>query len=239
MASPGVLWPRLRPFRAPCAFQTFARVPCTRRQFITLPGTEVISLKESRVLPYNSTTLYKIISDIDQYSKFIPYCQKSQVTKWSNPDQEGNKWPEEADLKIGWGGFEETYTSKLFCVPGSIVEALGGDAVTTLPWSQLQHHTQSSIGSPATSNAIFKRMATRWTIKSQDSVASPQTLVNLDIEFQFSNPVFGAVSKAVAPKLAEVMIEAFQKRARSVLGAAVVKQASSKPSNPLDSVFGR
>lgn len=226
MGCPGVLRMNLRPClasRLPIA----ASIRPARRHFFDLPGTEVIKLSESRILPYKPDTLYTIISDVDKYKDFIPYCQKSRVTKWSSPDKDGRKWPEEADLKVGWGGFEETYTSKLFCVPGSIIEALGGDAKTTLSKAQLSHHSQASIDAPATSNAMFKKMATKWSVNPS---GPDRTKVDLDIEFQFSNPLYGAVSKAVAPKLAETMIEAFEKRAQAVLGSeGRATQGSANP----------
>lgn len=201
-----------------------------RRSFLSLPGTEVITLNERRVLPYNSKSLYSLISDVDRYSDFIPYCQESKVKKWSSPDDQGRKWPEEADLKVGWGGIEEIFTSRLYCVPDAIVEALSGDAVTTIPETQLTHHSSLSKYA-ASSNPIFKRMSTRWSVKPLHSTNAigdstskktgehpgPRTEVDLRIEFQFSNPLYGSLSKAVAPKLAEVMIEAFEKRAQLLL----------------------
>ena len=200
------------------------------RPFISIPGLEAQSLSACRILPYKSTELYKLISDVDSYSSFLPYCQDSRVTKWSAPDKDGKRWPSEADLKVGWGGFEETYTSKLFCVPGSIVEALGGEARTTIPRQDVEHHT-ATYNSPAASNAIFTSLSTRWTVKpfhykpptgqpqTDEAIRSPieQTEVSLNIDFQFSNPVYAALSKAVAPKVAGIMIEAFEARAKQLL----------------------
>lgn len=40
----------------------------------------------------------------------------------------------------------------------------------------------------------------------------------LHIEFQFRNPVYAALSGAVAPKIAGVMVAAFERRAKEVLG---------------------
>ena len=210
--------------------------PCARtstRPFITFPGTEVQSLSATRILPYKSTDLYKIISDVDSYSFFLPYCQQSKVTKWSAPDNDGNRWPSEADLKVGWGGYEETYTSKLLCIPGSIVEALGGEAKTTIPRADVQHHG-ATYDAPASSSAIFTSLLTRWEVKpfhykpqsglSQTSIAVQppifQTEVNLNIEFQFANPMYAALSKAVAPKVAGIMIEAFEARAKQLLDSS-------------------
>ncbi|CZR57885.1 uncharacterized protein PAC_07774 [Phialocephala subalpina] len=214
--------------------------PHARRAFINLPGVEAQSLSATRILPYKSSSVYTLIADVDSYSSFLPYCVDSKVTKWSSPDKNGQKWPSEADLKVGWGGYEETFTSRLFCVPGSVVEALGGEAITTLSKADLGHHS-ATIDAPATANNIFQTISTRWTVKpfhykpptdtpqsnKTTHPARDQTEVHLTLDFQFSNPIYAALSKAVAPKVAGMMIEAFEVRAREMLdrpGAAVQEQ---------------
>lgn len=213
----------------PSAIHRF-HVIAPRRQFITLPGTEATSLTESRILPYSSDSIYTIIADVDNYSNFLPYCRESKVTQWSSKDSTGKEWPSEAILRIGWGGIEESFTSRLFCLPGRELEALGGEAQTTLTKSELQHHS-ATLGIPAKANEIFKSISTKWTVKpfhykppsgqpQTDNATHPprdQTEVNLSIDFQFSNPLYAALSKAVAPKVAGIMIEAFEKRARLLL----------------------
>src|SRR5437764_912187 len=73
-----------------------------QRAFITLPWQpESKTLTVSRVLPYASDRLYNIIADVNAYSSFLPYCQGSTITKWSEPDAIGKKWPSEAQLKVG------------------------------------------------------------------------------------------------------------------------------------------
>ncbi|RFU34656.1 hypothetical protein B7463_g1680, partial [Scytalidium lignicola] len=204
-----------------------------QRSFITLPGatTEPQKIATSRVLPYKAASLYTIVADVDSYSSFLPYCQSSRVTKWSAPDVNGKRWPSQADLKVGWGGFEETFTSRLFCVPGEVVEALGGEAVTNLAKSALTHHS-STFDAPAIANNLFQSISTRWTIRPlQQSNSSfvvggglgsiDQTEVNLNIEFQFANPIYAALSKAVTPKIAGIMIESFEKRAQELLASSL------------------
>ncbi|KFY32587.1 hypothetical protein V493_00056 [Pseudogymnoascus sp. VKM F-4281 (FW-2241)] len=199
----------------------FRPVAPIRRSFLSLPGSELIKLKETRILPYESSSLYTLIADVDRYSSFIPYCQESRVTKWSEPDTKGKRWPEQADLKVGWGGFEETFTSRLNCVPDTIVEALGGDAVPAISKQQsLGRLSRSESPAIPIPNNIFKRLSTRWTVRSLSGHSTPgvvRTEVNLSLEFQFANPIYGSLSKAVAPKVAEVMIEAFEKRAKLLL----------------------
>lgn len=201
-----------------------------QRSFITLPGTEPQSLTATRILPYKSSSLYTLIADVDSYSSFLPYCISSNVTKWSSPDTNGKRWPSEADLKVGWGGYEETFTSRLFCLPGSVVEALSGEATTDLSKSDIPHHA-ASFDSPAITNEIFKSLSTRWSFKpfhykpptgrpQTDMTEHPpvdQTEVHLTIDFQFANPIYAALSKAVTPRVAGVMIEAFELRARNLL----------------------
>jgi len=222
MATKSIL--RFRP-----AIHSLRAIP-QRRSFITLPGTESQILTATRILPYKSDSLYTLIADVDNYSNFVPYCIDSKVTKWSAPDLNGKRWPSEADLKVGWGGYEETFTSRLFCVPGSIVEALGGEAVTTIPKADLAHYS-GTFDTPTTANNIFKSLNTRWAFvpfhykpptgqPQTDKTIHPardQTEVHLTIDFRFANPLYTALSKAVAPKVASVMIEAFEVRARQLL----------------------
>jgi coenzyme Q-binding protein COQ10 len=41
--------------------------------------------------------------------------------------------------------------------------------------------------------------------------------VTLSIQYKFRNPVYDMMSKAVAPKMADKMVEAFEKRVRKLL----------------------
>ncbi|KXJ93152.1 cyclase/dehydrase, partial [Microdochium bolleyi] len=138
------------------------------------------------------------------------------------------RWPTRADLTAGWGGFEETYTSRLFCIPGRYVEAISGDARTEIPTSLLREHGLSDPGplpDPAhnSNSGVFRSLVTRWTVTPDDARTRRDmyqhewTTVRLDIRFAFANPLYAAVSSAVADKVAPVMIDAFDARARDIL----------------------
>lgn len=78
---------------------------------------------------------------------------------------------------------------------------------------------------------MFKSLSTRWVVKpfhykppngqpQSDKTIHPardQTEVHLTIDFQFANPAYAVLSQAVAPKIAGIMIEAFEMRARKIL----------------------
>ncbi|KAI1462184.1 hypothetical protein F4805DRAFT_409638 [Annulohypoxylon moriforme] len=206
-------------------------LPTPRRTFITLPSPPPQTLTAARRLPYSHTQLYDLIADVDSYVSFLPYCQVSRVTHWTTPttssssaqasDPSSRRWPTRADLTAGWGGFQETYTSRLFCIPSlGIVEAISGDARTEIPLSELRKHGLSDPGpnpNPGTEDSdggVFKSLVTRWTV----TPAGEWSDVRLSIRYQFANPLYMAVSSAVADKVAPVMVEAFVERARRILG---------------------
>lgn len=76
-------------------------------------------------------------------------------------------------------------------------------------------------------NGILTQLLTRWTVRdfpykppTEESAGQPakeHSQVSLTIEYQFSNPMYSAMSGAVADKVAGVMIEAFEGRVKAVL----------------------
>lgn len=255
--------PTIRPLPLPLPFPRQTHLIQQRRAFLSsiLPTGPLPpqTLTASRRLPYNHAALYALIADIDSYSVFLPYCSSSRVTSWTaHKDPEFHRrWPTRADLTAGWGGLEQTYTSRVVCVPGSVVEALSGEGARSgiapdiLAKYGLKDESQSQSQSPSTTGngvgvgdgsgsveheGVFKTLVTRWTVtpvgagsssKSEQQLSSLQTGsssptewsdVDLNIRFQFANPLYGAISSAVADKIAPLMIEAFVSRAKSVLG---------------------
>ena len=144
-------------------------------------------------------------------------------------------------MRVGWGGIEEVVVSKVYCQPRSVLEAVGGEAEKTIPDDVLPLYTSDSTSpdssrtSVATETSFFKYLFTRWTIRpfpykppaqtenplhgSAKAPAIEKSDVNLKLEFRLTNPVYAAMSKAVAPKIATTMIEAFERRAQALLDA--------------------
>lgn len=208
-----------------------------QRTFLTPP---IQNLAASRTLAYPAPAIYSIIADINSYSSFLPFLENSEITAWSRPDDTGKKWPSEALLSVGWKGFEESFTSKIYCVPGTIVEAVGGSTQTKLSREELSHYdlNDSNNSKASNENGILNHLLTRWTIRpfpfkppppgkgsplgsTKETVPEDRTEVTLAIEYQFSNPMYSAMSGAVADKVAGVMIEAFEKRVKAVLNGKV------------------
>lgn len=116
-----------------------------------------------------------------------------------------------------------------------MVEAVGGKSSTTLRREDIAHHHHANdsevVGDNATEGGILTHLLTRWTVRrfpfkppGQANTELPpkeHTEVSLTIEYQFSNPMYSAMSSAVADKVAGVMIEAFEKRVKTVLDGGV------------------
>ena len=214
-----------------------------RRAFVSNPLSGPQHLTASRILHYPARVIYDVISDVASYSHYVPYCQNSVVTKTSSPTSDGKTYPEEAKLVIGLNdNMSEEFWSRVYCVPETVVEAVSGNADTTLFSDEIKHHTARPPADqdPSRKDTILSHLLTRWTLRQypykpppasathpesthknhQETSSIPgqqKTEVNLAIEYQFSNPVYGALSQAAAPKVAEKMIEAFEKRVKAIM----------------------
>ncbi len=225
-----------------------------RRHFIN-PFAGPQSLLATRTLPYPSKLIYSIISDVENYSTFLPYCQSSTVTRTSQPAPNGKTYPEEAKLVIGFNGdVSESFTSRVYCVPETIVEAVSGRTETQLSPDEIAHHSaRAPDGSEDASrgDTVLTHLMTRWTLRQYPykpppaSALHPETVhnnhhetseipsqektdVTLAVEFQFANPVYAALSSAAAPRVAEKMIDAFEKRVKAVMEGPGYAAAESR-----------
>lgn len=205
------------------------------------PTSERQSLSASRTLSYPAGALYNIIADVDAYSSFLPYCTASRITRWTAPDADGRRWPREAEMRVGWAGYEERVRSRVYCQPGAVLEAIGGEAQKSIPDADLSslYHKEGEqeedehSTTTTTDTSLFTYLFTRWTIRpfpykppaqtdnpldgSAQAPAIEKSDVSLKLDFQLANPVYAAMSKALAPSIASRMIEAFEKRAAELI----------------------
>ena len=173
------------------------------------------------------------------------------MSKTSSPDKDNKTWPEEAKLLVGWNqDISETFHSRIYCVPETVVEAVSGVTETSLKPDQIPHHSAraSDQSQDPTRNAnVLTHLLTRWTLRpfpvkpgpakdqktheTNPAPAKEQTEVSVYIEYQFANPIYGAMSAAAAPKVAGYMIEAFEKRVKSLAdekGISTTEQRGDK-----------
>lgn len=81
------------------------------RHFFTLPSSGPTTFSVTKRFDYPPSLIYGVVSDVQHYSQFVPFCEGSRITK---SDEQGN--PLEAVLKVGWNQFNEEFASKIECV---------------------------------------------------------------------------------------------------------------------------
>lgn len=182
------------------------------------------TLRARRTLPYPPSLLYAIISDIPHYSSFLPFCTSSIVHSWTRTTP---PLPSLATLTVGWGPFPaESYTSRVYCVPGSTVEAVSGrEAVgPSTGWDVLRRYGYEEGGQSRKAGdrregdgELFERLVTKWTVKPVGGGNGETTTdVDLRIDYLMANPIHQVAVGGVADQVADKMIRAFEGRAEEL-----------------------
>ncbi|GAD93480.1 sreptomyces cyclase/dehydrase family protein [Paecilomyces variotii No. 5] len=160
------------------------------------------NLTATRILPFPPTPLFRVISSVESYSEFLPFLSASTVTA-RDPS---TGYPTRAYLTVGYGPFSETFTSRVDCDAATwVVEARSGAGF------------DKKENIPGADEGIFEYLDTRWQLMPLEG--GEKTKVQLDIRFKFRNQFHATMMSAVEGQMAQVMIEAFEKRIREVVGS--------------------
>lgn len=167
-------------------------------------------LTATRTLPYSPTLLFKVISSVESYSQFLPFLTASTVTA-RDPE---SGYPTQAFLTVGYGPLSETFTSRVDCDQAKgLVEARSG-----AKYGQKSAEAKSGMSGffPGANEGIFEYLDTKWQLAplESDNMGGPRTKVDLEVRFEFKNQLHAAMMSAVEGQMANVMIEAFEKRIR-------------------------
>eukprot|EP01031_Cornospumella_fuschlensis_P028334 gene28334-34210_t len=71
---------------------------------------------ERKLIKYPPELLYEVVSDVDKYHEFVPWCQKSKVLSKNNESMS-------AELTVGFKYFTEKYISQVQLKPDKFVSA--------------------------------------------------------------------------------------------------------------------
>jgi ribosome-associated toxin RatA of RatAB toxin-antitoxin module len=140
-------------------------------------------IDRSALVPYTADEMFALVSDIDAYPQFLPWCNGAQILS-----QEGDN----VCARIGFSvsGVNKSFTTRNCQQPGKEIAM----QLVEGPFSQLQG---------------------RWQFQPLGEYGSK---ISLFLEYDFSSKM---VSLAVGPvfnKIANTLVDAFQKRAVEVYG---------------------
>ena len=163
-------------------------MPSRARNFFGNPFTSEKTVhQERRLVRYTPEELFDVVSAVQHYSIFLPWCEQSVIVGVSRD----NKLMK-ADLKIGFRGLSEQYTSSiLLSRPRSItVEAIN--------------------------SMLFKELKSHWTFQSGPTPGS--CWLEFKVEFCFRSPLYNQVASMFLDEVVKKMMSSFEQRCRQLYG---------------------
>lgn len=145
-------------------------------------------IEAERVLPFAPADLCRLVGDVREYPKFIPWLKSLRVLK-EQPRPAGG-WEGVATATVGWKAITERFSTSVRCEPekGEVDVAL--------------------VSGP------FHALDNRWRFEPHEGGAR----VRFWITYHFKNPVLQAVVAANKDKVARRIMAAFEHEARRRLG---------------------
>lgn len=136
---------------------------------------------------FPQTLIYKLVSRVDLYHEFIPYCTSSFITERDETTNE----PSVAGLRVGFQAFDEEFSCNLEC------------------------HKPEVVVAKSITHSVFHFLETRWEITPLPSNKDHCTAV-LNLSYEFKSSLYNQVSALFAKKVSSLMVKAFERRAFDV-----------------------
>ena len=148
----------------------------------------VVVFSEKRIVGYSMDKMYKVVSDVDNYHKFVPYCRKSVVTL-----KQDNRLS--ANLVVGFQPFLNlSYTSHVTLIEPFLVTAICKDV------------------------KIFEHLRTVWKFNPTQSNDQNACLIDFAVSFAFKSRSHSMISKLFLDSIVRDNVKAFIDRAESKYG---------------------
>lgn len=146
------------------------------------------TITTERFLPYDPADLCRLVGDVREYPKFIPWLQSLKVTKEEPRDDGG--WEGVAEAVVGWKAIRENFATTVRCEPAK------GEVDVSL------------VRGP------FHSLDNTWRFEPHENGAK----VRFHIAYDFKNPILNAAVSANRDKLASRIMGAFEREAKRRLG---------------------
>ena len=146
-------------------------------------------VRKSVLLWYSPRERYELVTDIDRYPQFLPWCEHAAVL---DAHQDGVT----ARLGLAYMGVRHTFTTRNVHVASeSVTVSLVDGPFSLLDGTWLF----KALGRPGSEEAACK--------------------IELDLRYGFASPALEAVLSPVFGRVANTLVESFVRRAEDVYGA--------------------
>eukprot|EP01113_Clastostelium_recurvatum_P033010 TRINITY_DN4319_c0_g1_i2.p1 TRINITY_DN4319_c0_g1~~TRINITY_DN4319_c0_g1_i2.p1 ORF type:complete len:223 (-),score=55.93 TRINITY_DN4319_c0_g1_i2:30-698(-) len=161
--------------------------------------------QEDKVLPFSPEQVYDVVSRVDQYSSFLPWCRESTILSRQpyNPANSSSSIME-ARLTIGAGPVEESYTSRVELKPSREVKV-------SVPSSPLFHH-----------------LTTAWHFRPGPRPGTCAT--HFTVSFRMKPSLHAVLMDSMFASAVHSMVKAFEARCNDVYRFSLSSTTSSPPS---------
>lgn len=148
-------------------------------------------IKKSVLLWYSPAEMYRLVTDVREYPKFLPWCQRAEVIEETPTSMTGR-------LHLSYAGVKHAFTTRNVHDPDRSVtiELVDG------PFSVL-HGTWRFIPLPAPAGAPEQKACK----------------IEFELKYVFSNLAFEMLLSPVFDRIANTFVDSFVKRAEQVYGA--------------------
>jgi len=160
-------------------------------------------VKKSVLLWYSAREMYELVVDVEDYPKFLPWCESATVLERREADPAtGAPAGMTARLALSYAGVRQSFTTRNEQVQGESVKLKLVDG----PFSQLDGAWQ------------FKPLRQPDPMQPVNPDEPVACRVEFDLTYAFSNRVFEAVLSPVFDQVANTFVDSFVKRAAQVYG---------------------
>ncbi|EPS98783.1 hypothetical protein FOMPIDRAFT_1125749 [Fomitopsis schrenkii] len=203
----------------------------TQRPLFTLPDLSKFSpfsqpngsdsaqqtYNERKILPYQPSQLYNVVTDVDSYPEFLPFCASARVLS-RVPASADKPLTMQAEMSVGFLSLKESYISDVICRPNQSVEVTAASSTPLFRTLKTVWQFQPANSPHPSSGFPLSGPSSVGTSQETGGDNGP-TLVTLDLAFSFANPVHAAVSSAFFGQVSRVMVKAFEERCLAIYGS--------------------
>jgi coenzyme Q-binding protein COQ10 len=184
-------------------------VPFPPRPPVRWGDPPLMTHSERRLLPFPMPHVYHVVSSVDEYSSFVPWCVGSSVLQQvRRGGQQGGGGgggggaleDVEAELAVGFQLFSERYVSRVTLDP------------------------QRSVTAVASGTLLFSHLVNVWRFEPGPDPHT--TWLDFGVEFQFRSHLYATASSLFFDEVVLQMVNAFEKRCKDTQGKGKWKEVA-------------